>query len=87
MVALRKATVALLWTRLLRETSKAIFQLKLFDPLPSPRLFIPLAPPSQTLRLKGLGSQEQEGIITPLQGNFNALFCALIAPPSDPYSQ
>lgn len=40
--------------------------------------------PSQTFLLKGLGSEEQEGIITPLQGNFNTLFCVLIVPPSDP---
>lgn len=37
-----------------------------------------------TLSLKGLRSGEQEGIITPLQGDFNTLFCALIAPPFDP---
>lgn len=37
-----------------------------------------------TPSLKGLGSGEQEGIITPLQGDFNTLFCVLIAPPFDP---
>lgn len=78
-----EATVALTEKHLLGETSKAIPSSSPLTPLLAHAYSCPLSP-SQTLSLKGLGSGEQEGIITPLRGNFNTLFCVLIAPPFDP---
>lgn len=77
----------------LRETSKACFQLKPFDPSPpsSPTPIhtpgsCPLPPPAT---LQPLKEAEKSGVgrhnYPPLGATLMPLFCALIAPPSDPF--